>query len=104
MARIPAPPAWAVVPLDSYLARLRTQRGLSIHSIEAYRRDLSQFLAFCDGADCRDVTDIDRRLIRRFLAHLDALGYARRSINRKASAVRAWCADLARRGELSANP
>ena len=50
------------------------------------------------------LSGIDRRLLRRYLAHLDARGYARASSNRKVSAIRTFLADLAKRGDLEANP
>jgi site-specific recombinase XerD len=42
--------------------------------------------------------------VRRFSAHLAARSYARRSIARKTSAVRAFFDDLARRGIVGSNP
>lgn len=47
---------------------------------------------------------VDRRLIRRWLAHLDTRGYARTSVARKSSSVRAFFADALRRGHVGANP
>ncbi len=101
---IPDPPGWALDPLERYLTRLKVQRGLSQHSIDAYRRDISQFLAYCDGGSIRSVTEVDRRIIRRFLAYLDTVGYSRASIRRKSSAVKGFFADLALRSEVPVNP
>jgi len=101
---IPDPPGWALEPLERYLIRLRVQRGLSPHSIDAYRRDLSQFLAFCDRGSIRSITAIDRRFIRRYLAYLDTVGYSRASIRRKSSSVKGFFADLAQRGDIALNP
>lgn len=95
---------WAADPVSRYLGRLESQRRLSPHTIDAYRRDLRQFFAFCDEAGVRSFEAIDRRLLRRYLAQLDARGYARSSSNRKVSAIRTFLGDLARRGEVPSNP
>jgi len=104
MTAIPALPGWAIETVEDYLLRMESQRNLSPHTIAAYRRDLSQFMAFCDRAGIRSVRDIDRMKVRRFLAYLDTRGYARRSVARKASAVRAFFTDQIRRGVLEVNP
>ena len=97
-------PSWAEQAVEEYLVRQSSQRNLSPHSLAAYRRDLCQFMAFCDRAGTSEIRDVDRRLVRRFVAYLDTLGYARRSIARKTSAVRVFFADQARRGEVVLNP
>ncbi len=104
MRSLPDLPAWATQPVEDFLIRQGSQRNLSVHSLAAYRRDLSQFLAFCDRAGVGSVSEVDRKLVRRFVAYLDTLGYARRSISRKTSAVRVFFADQARRGEILLNP
>jgi site-specific recombinase XerD len=104
MARIPEPPEWARERLDQYLDRCRAQRGMSRHTVEAYRRDLSQFFDFCDRVGVRLVGDVDRRTIRRWLAQLDTRGYARTSVARKSSSVRAFYDDAVRRRLVDGNP
>jgi site-specific recombinase XerD len=104
MPAVPAVPVWAAAPLTAYLRRLEVQRRLSPHTLAAYRRDLAQFLSFCDRLGIESLDAVDRRVVRRFLAHLDTRRYARTSVARKASAVRAYLGDAARRGELAANP
>ena len=88
----------------AYLDRMVAERGLSANTVDAYRRDLAQFTAFCDRLGIERLEDVDRRTIRRFLAHLTTRGYARRSVARKASVVRALLDDAARRGMIEGNP
>lgn len=88
--------------VDPYLARLAHR--LSPHTVAAYRRDLDQFVRFCVERGIDRLSGIDRVLLRHFLAHLDQDGYARRSIARKASVVRVFLADCAKRGLIPSNP
>jgi site-specific recombinase XerD len=90
--------------IAAYLDRLAHERGLSSHTVDAYRRDLSQFATFCERRRIERLNEIDRRTVRRFLAHLSTRGYAARSIARKASAVRSFLDDAVRRGLIAANP
>lgn len=75
-----------------------------MHTIDAYRRDLAQFFDYCDRRGQESIAAPDRRIARRYLAFLDTLGYARTTTSRKASSIRAFYADAANRGMVSANP
>ena len=89
---------------DDYLQRLSAERGLSTHTVAAYRRDLDQFFLFLGRLDVGTLSGVDRRVLRRFLANLGSRGYAPSSIGRKASSVQAFFADAARRGLVATNP
>ncbi len=90
--------------VDDYLARAQDVRGLSPHTIDAYRRDLDGFTEFARRYGATDIGDVDRKLVRRFAGNLSTRGYAARSIARKVSAVRAFLADQAKRVFIDANP
>ncbi len=90
--------------ISVYLRRLEVERGLSPHTIEAYTGDLDQFGTLCGRLGIDDISEVDRRTVRRFLAQMSSRGYAKRTIARKASAVRAFLADAARRGDIATNP
>ena len=87
-----------------YLERLDTERGLSGHTVDAYRTDLTQFTTMCHRLGVERLDGVERRTVRRFLSQLTTLHYSRRSVARKASAVRAFLEDAARRGEIPSNP
>ncbi|MEA2498055.1 MAG: hypothetical protein QOH26_460 [Actinomycetota bacterium] len=72
----------------TFLRSGRAERDLSPHTISAYTSDLSQFREFAERAGVQGASDVDRRLLRRYVAHLGDRGYSRRSIARKTSAVR----------------
>lgn len=104
MAAIPDAPTWAYEQLDLFLGQHLRARGLSPHTHDAYRRDISSFLDFCDRLSIAGLDDIDRRVIRRWVANLDTRGYARTSIARKVSTVRSFFEFCVKRGIASANP
>lgn len=90
--------------IDSFLDRCRNDRGLSGHTLAAYRRDLDGFAAFSDRYGIGTLEEVDRRLVRRYIANLSTRGYAPRTISRRTSAVRSLLDDATRRGVLPANP
>ena len=96
-------PAWAEHALTGYLFRLAIQRRLSPHTVAAYRSDLSQFADFCNGLGLTSWAEVDRKVVRQYLSVLDERSYSRRSIARKASAVRSFFTDQVKKGELKHN-
>jgi site-specific recombinase XerD len=95
-------------PIDSavadYLRRCRIERGLSVHTLDAYERDLGGFAEFARRWGVEDVDAIDRRLVRKFIANLTTRGYAPRTVVRRTSSVRAFLDDCARHGVTPTNP
>lgn len=115
-----------VIPLDratdAYLRHVAIERGLSQHTLSAYRRDLAAFADWVatapvvesDGADraggstiVHDVSRIARADLTGFVAHLGTRpegSLAPRSIARMLSAVRSFTAFAAGEGWLPLDP
>jgi site-specific recombinase XerD len=87
-----------------FVHRIEVERNLSSHTVTAYERDLAQFVAFGERLGAMRVTDVKRRMIRRYMSQLTTRGYSRRSVARKVSAIRSFFSDAARRGLVVANP
>jgi site-specific recombinase XerD len=104
VASIPDAPTWAHEHLDLFLGQHLRVRGLSEHTHDAYRRDISSFLDFCDRMSIEGLDAIDRKVVRRWVANLDTRGYARTSIARKVSTVRSFFEFCVKRGIVAANP
>ena len=90
--------------LEAFVAHLRDERGLSAHTVAAYRRDLTQFLEFAGRAGVTDPARVEPLLLRRFLALQRTRGLAAASIARKGAALRAGFRFLARRGLVPDDP
>lgn len=76
--------------IERYLDTLTAERDVSPATTGAYRGDLLQFAEWLDRGGTRSLAGIDRTLLRRYVAFLAQRRYARRSIARKASALRAF--------------
>ena len=72
--------------IDGFTDHLALERHLSPATVEAYRRDVSQLAAFLLRAR-RDLPGAGIDDLRRFLAQLTSLGYARASIARRVGAI-----------------
>jgi integrase/recombinase XerC len=90
--------------VEAFVAHLRDERGLSLHTVAAYRRDLTQFLQFAGRAGVTDPSQVEPLLLRRFLALQRTRGLAAASIARKAAALRTGFRFLARGGLVPDDP
>ena len=95
--------------IDEFLAHASYERGLSKNTIDAYRRDLNMWDAYCRAADLDgasatpdNVTDYLDRL-RTGTAPASA-PFAASSVARMLVAVRAYYRFLVREGHLAADP
>jgi integrase/recombinase XerC len=78
-----------------WLAHLGAERRMSPHTVEAYRRDVQQFLAFLaghlDGApSLQGLADIAPRDVRAFMASRRADGVGGRSLMRGLAGIRSF--------------
>ena len=90
--------------VESYLAGLSAERGLSANTLEAYRYDLTQFLASLAAQDIVQVKAITPGHVYGFLAGLRRAGLRPASIARKTISVKLWMQFLCRDGHLAADP
>ncbi|MDP9223611.1 MAG: tyrosine recombinase [Actinomycetota bacterium] len=88
----------------SFLRSARVERDLSPHTLVAYARDLDQFARWAERSHVSDVTAVDRKLLRRYVSFLGERHLARRSIARKASAIRAFLKWASRQGMIAGDP
>jgi integrase/recombinase XerC len=85
-------------------AFVRSLSSLSPNTVDAYRRDLRDFVVWAERARLRGPADVDRIVLRRYLAFLGTRRLAKRSIARKAAALRRYFAWLTRTGVLGTDP
>ncbi|AXL12593.1 site-specific tyrosine recombinase XerD [Microbacterium foliorum] len=86
--------------LDAYLRHVTIERGLSEHSIAAYRRDLTAYVEWLDAEGIADTSTITAAVVGRFIADRSSAdpAPAASSLARLQSSVRGWHRFLAREG------
>jgi integrase/recombinase XerC len=86
---------------DAFAAALT---GLSAATVTGYRSDIEGFAIWAERSGVTGPDGVDRLFLRRYLASLTTRRYAKRSIARKASALRRYFNWCARTGRIAASP
>jgi len=87
--------------IDKFINYLKVEKDASPHTITNYGIDLKAFGAFLGE---KDVTAIDRLVLRRYLAEMRAKNYSKRTVARKLASLRSFFRFLFREGYIKTNP
>jgi integrase/recombinase XerC len=90
--------------ISSFLRHLAADRNCSPNTVAAYEDDLRQFTLFLRESSIDSLEKVDHIVIRRFLASLLDLGFARPSIARKLACLKSFFRYLRNSGTIAANP
>jgi integrase/recombinase XerC len=90
--------------IPKFFEHLASERRLSAHTDDNYRRDLSFFVQYCDRNSIADWAHLDAQHIRLFAAAEFRRGSAARTIQRRLSALRTFFNFLIREGAIKNNP
>jgi integrase/recombinase XerD len=96
--------------VQRFLDHLAVERGLSPHTVAAYRRDLGRYAAFLRERGRTDVRTIDERTVTAYVAavsasrHGEGKPYRATSVVRSLSCVRAFHRFLLREGVVTRDP
>ncbi len=89
-------------PFFDYLI---SEKRSSVHTVSAYRSDISQFEEFMSTQfEITQVSDVGSIHIRSWISELMLQEISERSIHRKLSALNAWFRFLMKRKEIQINP
>lgn len=90
--------------LERYRTYLVAERNASPYTVRNYIGEIEGFIAFAEAEGVTRWDQVDKALVRRWLAELRNQGYVSASIARRLSELRACCTFLAREGVLRDNP
>ncbi len=84
---------------------LTSEKRSSVHTVSAYRSDISQFEEFMSTQfEISEISDVGSIHIRSWISELMVQEISERSIHRKLSALNAWFRFLMKRKEIQINP
>ena len=89
---------------EVFLIYALTERGLARHSVDAYARDLDDFIRFAARRGATRPPDIHRATITLYLLSLRRRGRAPSSVARRLAAIRGWTAFLLREELITDDP
>jgi integrase/recombinase XerC len=82
----------------------RSVGGLSAASVRAYEGDLRRFAEWAGRGGADGPADVDRLVLRRYLAYLSTRRYSKSTISRTAASLRSYFQWCARRGLVASDP
>ncbi len=92
--------------INSFLDHIRGSKGYAHNTVEAYRNDLNQFLAFArsEQPQLSSWARVDRPLLLSFLRHLKDRKYTPASVARKVAVLKTFFSFLSERRIITENP
>lgn len=94
------------VQVEIFIDYLRNEKAFSVHTIEAYTKDLREFIEFAQFfyPSFFVPTEHDRDVVRAWLSSLIDRGLKPATVERKLSTLKSFYKFLCRRGDLDASP
>ena len=91
--------------IERFVRYIQTEKRYSMHTVNAYKRDLMQFAEYAlQKYDIDSLLSIETPIIRSYVIELKEEGLENRSINRKVSTLRSFYSFLLREKEIKVTP
>jgi integrase/recombinase XerC len=91
--------------VNSFLEYLVLERKYSVHTVTAYKNDISSFFEFCkEEYETKKLTDVNYSQIRSWIVKLVDDGISNNSINRKISSLKSFYKFLQKTNQITSNP
>ncbi len=90
--------------VEGFLKYLKDVKGRSSHTVEAYERDLAEFVRYLSDSASNPAATVQTSQVRGYMAGLYGRGLKPSTSARKLAALRSFFNYLAKRGEVPVNP
>lgn len=92
------------VQIRGFAKHISTKQQLTNHTVRNYVNDLVPLIHYLREQKTKDLDELDRLFLRRYLASLISSGFDRSSVARKLSALRSFFKFLYQSGEILMDP
>lgn len=89
---------------EDFIAYLQKEKKISQNTLDAYSRDVSEFISFEGARGMTDLFNVSSTEIISFLHNLKNMGKSAATVNRKLASIRAFFNYLIHEGFITANP
>ena len=90
--------------LEQYLKYLKEEKKLTGNSLDAYQRDLADYVKYCETKGIDDLLKVENTHIVAYLLHLTETGKSPSTLNRKLASIRAFYKYAMEMNWISKNP
>lgn len=90
--------------LDGYFQHLRSERQMSPHTLDGYRRDLAKLIDFCERQQLQQWSALNSHHVRQLIAEQHRRGLGARSLARLLSSIRGLYRHLNQEGRCQHDP
>jgi integrase/recombinase XerC len=90
--------------IETFLSYLQHEKRYSLHTIESYKVDLTQFSTYLLETFEMEVLEVQPIQVRNYIVHLMEQGISASSVGRKMSALRSFYKYHQRQGTITSNP
>lgn len=90
--------------LPEFKQYLKEEKNMAKNSLEAYERDILNFLHFLEGKGIREMRDVTNTDIVSYVLKLKNEGKSGSTVNRRISAIRTFCTFAYSKGAVLVNP
>ena len=91
--------------VEQFIAYIQAEKRFSPLTVEAYRRDMEQFVAFLKSDyDTADLIQVKTTMVKSYIVKMKGEGLVNRSINRKISTLRTFYKYCLREGLIEKSP
>jgi integrase/recombinase XerC len=90
--------------VEDFLSHLQVERRMSVHTLDAYRRDLDALIVWTAEQGIDDLASVRTEQLRAFIAAEHRRGLSPKSLQRRLSACRSCYQWLLKHGRIAASP